>query len=90
MATSRIRKEALSDLDLLKDVVEFKQRFYPASWANYQAAKPGSFRLIPGENVLVELAKDYKSMRQMIYGDYPDMNTLIDILQSLEDEVNSL
>ncbi|MBF0266181.1 MAG: nucleotidyl transferase AbiEii/AbiGii toxin family protein [Gammaproteobacteria bacterium] len=88
MARSTIKEEALSDLKLLEEVVQFKQRFYPASWANYQSAMPGSFKLIPEQKAIVELSKDYHAMRQMIYGEYPDFKALINILQDLEGEIN--
>lgn len=43
LADSEIKSSALADTDLLANVVEFKQRFYPRGWARYDLAKPGSF-----------------------------------------------
>jgi hypothetical protein len=42
-----MKSSALSDLALLRDVVEFKERFYYSSWARYDLARPGTFRLAP-------------------------------------------
>ena len=36
MALNEVKNEALADLELLKSVVEFKQKFYPRSWAKYE------------------------------------------------------
>ena len=42
---SRVKDEALADINLLKDVVEFKKKFYPRTWAKYEDAKKGTFNL---------------------------------------------
>ena len=47
MAESPVKNAALTNLELLTDVVEFKERFYPRGWARYDLARPGSFRLVP-------------------------------------------
>ena len=38
---------AISRADLRARVVEHKQVFFPATWASYETAVPGSFKLIP-------------------------------------------
>lgn len=90
LASSDICGQALDDIDLLDEVVIFKRRFYQSGWANYQTARPGSFRLIPNEAVLQALRKDYQAMRNMIYGDYPDFDVMITILTDLEGAINAL
>jgi hypothetical protein len=55
LSESPIRSAALSDLTLLKSVVEFKERFYYSSWARYDLAIPGSFRLSPPDSQLPRL-----------------------------------
>ena len=88
MAKAPIKEEALADGDLLQQVVEFKQRFYPSSWAHYSTARIGSFKLIPTTHGLSELSEDYKNMRHMIYGDYPTFKHVITTLDDLEKEIN--
>lgn len=88
MANSDIKDQALGDFELLEQVVDFKQRFYPARWAHYQSATPGSFKLMPPKERLSELEKDYQAMRNMIYGDYPKFNDLLNVLSELENEIN--
>jgi len=90
MAESPAKEQALADLVLLKDVVEFKQRFYSRGWAHYDQAKPGTLRLVPSGQVLVEVKKDYAQMRNMIFGRYPDFDDIMAVLQHLEDEINRL
>lgn len=88
LAESPIRRRALDDLDLLRQVVEFKQRFYPCGWARYKNARPGRFRLVPEGKNLDALHRDYRGMDLMIFGETPRFDTVIDTLKQLEDEIN--
>ena len=69
---------------------DFKQRFYPCRWAQYENARPGSFRLIPPENHLPELRKDYLDMGVMIFEEIPDFESIIKTLSQLENQINEL
>lgn len=90
MAASPVKDTALADLALLADVVEFKQRFYPRGWAQYDQATPGTFKLMPSKHVLATVKRDYAQMRNMIFGRYPDFDEIMTVLQALEHEINSL
>ncbi len=90
MAQSGVKKSALADLDMLEAVVEFKKRFYPRGWANYDLAKPGTFKLLPKETVLAVLKKDYADMKQMIFGRYPPFDEVMAVLADLECEINGM
>lgn len=85
-----LKRRALSDMELLKSVVEFKKRFYPRGWADYDCACPGSFKLIPPERVRLEMQKDYDAMQEMIFGRRPGFDVIIAGLMILEDEINAL
>jgi Nucleotidyl transferase AbiEii toxin, Type IV TA system len=90
LALSPIREAALGNLQLLADVVEFKQRFYYCAWAHYADAKPGSFKLLPSDERLAELRTDYREMGQMIFGMPPSFDAIIASIGMLEDEINQL
>lgn len=90
MAKSDVKNEALADLELLKQVIEFKNKFYPAAWAKFNDAKPGSFRLVPPESRIAELARDYKAMGNMIFGKKLLFDEIIKTLKELEEEINAL
>ncbi len=90
MAQSEVKDEALHDLQLLRDVVEFKQKFYRSSWAKYEDAKVGTFKLLPSEFRYKELKEDYASMQSMIFDKQLTFEEIIDILKTLEDEINVL
>ncbi len=87
----QLKEKALQSSTLLKKVVEFKQRFYSGSaWCAYPDAKPGTFRLLPPPHFISNLAKDYEEMRNMIYGEYPDLKTILNELAQLENEINKI
>lgn len=90
MVMNSVMQTAFSRLDLLKKVVDFKIKFYPRSWANYQEAVPGTLRLVPPEYRFAALKADYDSMKDMLYGDVPAFDTVIAVVRKLEKEINAL
>lgn len=91
LAVSPVRTEALKNIELLRDVVEFKQRFYPCAWARYELAVPGTFQLLPKSTVqTADLEKDYEAMGMMLFGTPPTFATILDELAQLEKDINSL
>lgn len=89
MSQAPVKQDALGDLELLREVVDFKIRFYPRGWARYDLAKPGTLRLVPPERILSEIRKDYASMQEMIFGRRPSFDEIIEGLSRLEQEINA-
>lgn len=91
LALRPVRERALGELDLLTDVVQFKQRFYPSQWAHYESAVPGTFKLLPAEEEqLKNLAQDYDDMQVMLFGDAPSFASILEVLRDLEHQINAL
>lgn len=90
MAETVVKTNALDNLNLLKDVVEFKQQFYPSGWAKYENAKIGILKLVPPQERHGQLKKDYEAMRSMIFGSYPSLDEIMKTLKGLEDEITRL
>ena len=88
MAAAPVKDAALANLDLLAEVVAFKQRFYPRGWARYDLAVPGSLRLVPEGHVLAAVEADYGAMSNMIFGPVPTFGEIMASLRALEDEVS--
>lgn len=86
----KLQRTALGNLELLENVVLFKKKFYPRGWANYDAAKPGTFKLIPPAHILEVMEKDYAAMQEMIFGRCPSFEEIISSLTALENEINTL
>lgn len=89
LAESSVKETALADGDLLGAVVDFKNRFYARSWARYDLAKPGTFRLLPPPHVERSLRSDYTDMSEMIYGQRPSFEDILAALGVLEAEINA-
>lgn len=68
----------------------FQDEFYPRKWAHYELAVPKTLKLLPPEYRLEALRKDYASMENMMFGDYPDFDSLMQFIGELEREINSL
>ena len=88
MAASPIKAAALADVQLLAEVVDFKDRFYPRGWARYDLARPGSLRLVPDGEVLRAVSSDYAAMTNMIFGATVTFDEILNVLAKLEAEVN--
>jgi len=85
---SAIREKAFVNIDLLEKVVQFKQQYYPSAWARYDLAKIGSIKLMPPTHLEKALREDYLAMRNMIFGECPTFDDVIDSIGFLEREIN--
>lgn len=90
IAHSESKALAFENLPLLKKVVDFKMKFYPRKWAQYELAAPGTLRLLPPAYRMDALRRDYESMGNMMFGSCPDFDKLMQYIQELEDEINKL
>lgn len=81
-------KTALKNTALLLSVARHKEVFFPAAWARYAEAKPGNLRLVPPVTRLTELEQDYRKMREMIFGEPPTFEHLLELLREIERHVN--
>jgi hypothetical protein len=83
-------KAALQMHELLARVAEYKRIFYPQAKARYELARAGSLRLIPNEDTLAHLRRDYQEMREMFFEDPPSFDVIIEALRKAEVELNSV
>jgi hypothetical protein len=60
------------------------------AWARFEDAKPGTLKLLPPEYRMPELAADYQAMQDMLIGERPPLEGIIEYLKQLEDEINLL
>ncbi len=90
IAHSENKNAAFEDLELLKKVVNFKMKFFPRKWAKYEEAIPGTIKLVPPAFRFDSLRTDYEDMAEMMFGQYPSFDDLMDYIQTLENEINAL
>ncbi len=79
---------AIGQHDLRDRVVAWKGQFFGSSWANYDLAKPGTFRLIPPAGRLPALRRDYEAMRDMYLSEPPSFDDVLATLADLESRIN--
>ena len=82
--------EALADVELLNTVASFNQKFYHSSWAQYEDATLEKIRLVPSSETTARLAEDYLSMQDMLFGNKPSFDVIMEGLGKLESEMHEL
>lgn len=74
--------------ELRDRVVAWKGQFFGSSWARYDLAKPGSFRLVPPPERQAALRDDYRAMRDMYLSEPPTFDDVLARLAELERAIN--
>jgi hypothetical protein len=90
LARHGVAERALAATELRQRVADWKSRFFAASWARYDLAKPGTFRLVPPDFRLVELEKDYRAMRAMFLAEPPPLESIVETVRDLENRINQM
>ena len=90
MMQTQVKDNALADNDLLTKVVDFKDKFYRCPWARYDLAKRGTMRLMPPEYNLDKLRDDYEHMQNMLFGDKPSFDEIMEGIAKLEADINMI
>lgn len=80
--------KAIKHDDLRNQVVLWKSKFFGSSWANYDLAKPGTFRLVPKTERLPALRRDYQLMRDMYLTEPVSFDDILTSLFNLERQTN--
>lgn len=88
LARHAVVERALAAAELRQRVADWKSRFFAASWAHYDLAKPGTFRLVPPDSRLAELEKDYRAMQPMFLAEPPSFASIIEAVRGLENRIN--
>jgi len=81
-------RSILNNGELRERVVNWKARFFARTWARYDLAKPGTFRLVPPKSRFQELESDYALMREMFMDEPPPLGEVMATLGNLERQIN--
>ena len=84
----RPRAKPSTNMTSANRVVAWKGQFFGSSWANYDQAKPGTFRLVPPAERLPALRRDYQAMRDMYLTEPSSFDDILAILADLEARIN--
>ena len=90
MGNSWVKERAFKRKELLEKDVAFKQKFYYAKGAHYETATLENIMLVPGERIHKELEDDYQAMRNVIYGNIPEFEEILEFLEKLQEEIHGL
>lgn len=90
LADHEVGRNALADIELLKDVLHIKETFFRSGYSHYDLCLSGGLRLIPEAALLDALKQDYQAMlsAQMFYGDTLPFDHIVERLTALEKEIN--
>jgi hypothetical protein len=82
--------KAIDQHELRDRVVQWKRQFFGSSWANYDQAKPGTFRLVPPLARQPALRRDYQTMRDMYLSEPASFDDILAVLANLEVRINRI
>ena len=91
LAKSDVGERALANVDLLADVLKYKNKFFNSSYANYDACLDGGFLLVPIGDSLVKLEADYKAMIEArMFEETPrPFEEILAVLSVVESKINT-
>jgi hypothetical protein len=88
LALHPVTERAIADIETCERVVGWKRLFFGSTWANYDTACPGSFCLLPSDERLPELRRDFAAMRDMYLTEPPFFDEVLETLSALERRIN--
>jgi hypothetical protein len=88
LARHRVTEHAIADGEACKRVVGWKRLFFGSAWANYETARPGSFCLLPSDERIPALRRDFAAMRDMYLTEPPSFDEVLETLSALERRIN--
>jgi hypothetical protein len=88
LAKHPVASKAIDQHDLRRRVVAWKSQFFGSSWANYDQAIPGTFRLVPPPERLPPLRRDYQAMRDMYFTEPTSFDDNVATLADMEKRIN--
>jgi hypothetical protein len=74
--------------DLRERLFAWKGQFFGSSWARYDLAKPGTVRLVPPDERVAALRRDYQAMRDMYLSEPPSFDDVLAVLAELQARIN--
>lgn len=82
---------ALSDVELYKDIVEHRKKFYHVGGVDYASDMPNAISFCPIGDILIKMNEDYQNMKSsFIYGTPLEFDELIKRLEELQNRFRSI
>lgn len=90
LAHSPHRDHIYASAKLLKSIIEFDRKFYVKKGVNYDEMNLQTLHLFPAENRIGDLRRDYQQMQEMIFGEKPTWDELMNFIRTIETELHGL
>ena len=90
LANSEYREMIYSAASLLNDIVAFDRKFYQKPGVDYDKMGLRTLRLSPPPQRAADLERDYSQMQEMIFGEKPTWQALLQFIAILEKDLQSL
>jgi hypothetical protein len=78
----------VKDAAMAADCVRHARMFFNRPDFDLASAGPGSYALVPHDDMLADLERDYNAMSQMIFGEIPGFAAIIESIVKLEKRLN--
>jgi predicted nucleotidyltransferase component of viral defense system len=80
----------LQDIEFIEEIIEHRKYYSRLKRFDYNTLKRGSICIIPSSDILKAIEQDYEIMKaEMIYGNPPTFEEMIQAMKNLQDEINS-
>lgn len=89
IATASAGAAALDDAALGADCVAHARMFFHRPDYDLSSAVPGTFALVPHDEMIEQLRADYGAMQGMIFGEPPSFEAVLDSVRSVEQRLNA-
>jgi hypothetical protein len=90
MSTAGRFKDQKLSIDLLTQVIRFKEIYFAANWAHYDTAIPGTIRIVPNKSLREILRNDYHRMEEMFPTKPLTFDEILVRLKALQERINAL
>ena len=78
----------VKDVAMAADCVRHARMFFNRPDFDLASAGPGSYALVPHDDMLADLERDYNAMSQMIFGEVPTFAAIMESIVRLEKRLN--
>ena len=90
LMNTEVAANALTGTALLDTVRSRNKVTFPAAWRKYDEGVPGTFLVVPQQEVQRALEDDYASMQSMVFGEIPPFSWIVEQTQRLQERLNAL
>ncbi len=85
---SPVGQKTQNDITLGLDCVRHSKMFFNSKDLDLLHCYPGSFSIMPTQEMIEILKRDYNAMAGMIFGEVPKFSNVLEVIEQLEETIN--